>query len=379
MCTAPRMCAMPANLPQLTAFRFFAAAWVVLFGFFPLLRPEGAIGSEPQLLTKGYLGVELFFVLSGFILSHVYMRAWGEGRFRYGPFLWARIARIYPLHLATLAAIGLAAAAAAALGVAPDHDVASLASLPANLTLTNAWGLAPTGSWNHPSWSISAEWAAYLAFPAFAAAAWPLRRRPVLALALGLAGLFAAYALFPRLAGFPLTRATTGWGALRIVPPFFYGCVLHLAWRARPAPAAREAGLAVALFAAMLAAAVALDAPDGVIVAAGGGMILALAGLAGSGSRVLASPAWVWLGEVSFALYMIKAPWELLAGNALKHGLRLADGAAWPLWAWLAFVAGSLPAAALAHHLVERPARMALRRLADLRPALPREETAPAP
>ena len=370
---------MPINLPQLTAFRFFAAAWVVLFGFFPLLRPEAVSGPEPQLLAKGYLGVELFFTLSGFILSHVYAEAWGVGRFRYGAFLWARIARVYPLHLATLLTMGLAAAAATALGHPPDHDVAALASLPANLTLTNAWGLAPTGSWNHPSWSISAEWAAYLAFPAFAAPAWALRRRPMLALALGLGGLFAAYALFPLAAGFPLTRATTGWGAARIVPPFFYGCVLHLAWRARPAPPAREAGLAVLLFAAMLTAAVALDAPDGVIVAAGGGLILALAGLAGSGSRVLASPAWVWLGEVSFALYMIKAPWELLAGNLLKRGLHLADGAPWPLAAWLVFTAGALPAAAVAHHLVERPARVALRRLAELRPARPREEVAPAP
>ena len=367
---------MPINLPQLTAFRFFAAAWVVVFGFFPLLRPEAVFGPQPQLLAKGYLGVELFFTLSGFILSHVYARAWGEGRFRYGAFLWARIARIYPLHLATLLAVGAMAAAAAALGMGPSHDVASLASLPANLTLTNAWGLAPTASWNHPSWSISAEWAAYLAFPAFAAACRPLRRRPGLALALGLGGLFAAYALFPLAAGFPLTRATTGWGAARIAPPFFYGCVLHLAWRARPTPPGREAGLAAGLFAAMLATAVGLDAPDGVIVAAGGGLILALAGLAGSGSRVLAAPAWVWLGEVSFALYMVKAPWELLAGNVVKHGLHLADGQPWPLLPWLVFTAGSLPAAALAHHLVERPARVALRRLAELRPTRPREEAA---
>ena len=104
---------------------------------------------------------------------------------------------------------------------------------------------------------------------------------------------------------------------------------------------------------------------------------LADAGLAGSGSRVLASPAWVWLGEVSFALYMVKAPWELLGGNLLKHALHLSDGAPWPFLPWLAFVAGTLPVAALAHHLVERPARVWLRRLGELYPARPREELAP--
>ncbi len=367
---------MPTNLPQLTAFRFLAAAWVVLYGFVPLLRPEAGFGPLPPLLDKGYLGVELFFTLSGFILSHVYGAAWGEGRFRYGSFLWARLARIYPLHLATLAAMGIMAAAATAVGLAPNHDVASAAALPANLTLTNAWGLSPAASWNHPSWSISAEWAAYLAFPAFAAVAWPLRRRPVAALAGALLVLFGAYALFPLAAGFPLTRATIAWGALRVAPPFLYGCALHLAWRARPAPSTREAGLAVVLFAAMLGTAVQAGAADAVIVAAGGGLILALASLAGSGSRVLASPAWVWLGEVSFALYMVKAPWELLGGNLVKHALHLADGAPWPLLPWLLFVAASLPVAALAHHLVERPARVALRRLAELRPTRPREDEA---
>ena len=369
---------MPTNLPQLTALRFFAAVWVVLFGFAPLLRPEDVFGSQPAILAKGYLGVELFFILSGFILNHVYVEAWGAGRFRYGAFLWARVARIYPLHLATLAAMGLMAAAAAAVGIATEHDIASLASLPANLTLTNAWGLAPTASWNHPSWSISAEWAAYLAFPLFAAVAWPLRRRPALALAGAVGVLFAADALFARVAGFPLTHATLQWGPLRIAPPFLLGCALHLAWRARPAPPVRESVLASVLFALMLALAAQLGAPDAVIELAGGGLILALAGMAGAGSRVMAGPVWVWLGEISFALYMIKAPWELLAGNVLKHALHLADGAPWPLAPWLLFVAGALPVAALAHHLVERPARVALRRLGELRPARPREEVAPS-
>ena len=38
-------------------------------------------------------------MLSGFILSHVYLRGWEAKRFRYGSFLWARIARIFPLHI----------------------------------------------------------------------------------------------------------------------------------------------------------------------------------------------------------------------------------------------------------------------------------------
>lgn len=367
---------MPVHLRQLTAFRFFAAAWVVLFGFWGLLRPEAAFGPAPALVGKGYLGVELFFVLSGFILSHVYAQALASGRFRYGGFIWARVARIYPLHLATTLAMGALALAAALIGVAPEHDFANPAALPANLMLVHAWGILPSGSWNHPSWSVSAEWAAYLAFPLFAVAAARLRGRPVLGLGLGLLGLFAGYALFERIAGFPLTRATTAWGALRIVPPFLYGCLLHGAWREGAAGSRREAGLAAALFLAMAVAAVVTGAPDAVTVAAGGGLILALASLSQTGSGVLASPLAVWLGEVSFALYMVKTPVEVGVGNLLKRAAGVADGQAWPLWAWLALIAAALAAAAAAHHLVERPARVGLRRLAELRPVRPREDAA---
>ena len=51
---------MPQDLKQLTSLRFFAAMWVVLFHYWPSLSAV-----MPPLVSKGYLGVELFFVLSG--------------------------------------------------------------------------------------------------------------------------------------------------------------------------------------------------------------------------------------------------------------------------------------------------------------------------
>jgi peptidoglycan/LPS O-acetylase OafA/YrhL len=75
-----------ANIKPLTALRFFAAFWVVLFHYWPKLD----VAFTPAVAAKGYLGVEAFFVLSGFILCHVYLHGFGEGRFRYGDFLWNR-------------------------------------------------------------------------------------------------------------------------------------------------------------------------------------------------------------------------------------------------------------------------------------------------
>ena len=247
----------PANLKPLTSLRFLAAMWVVLFHYWPHL----AVAGTPQLVAKGYLGVECFFVLSGFILCHVYLAPFEAGRFNYGDFIWARIARIYPLHIATLVAMGLMAGAALAVGLTVDSSVLSLSALPANLALVQAWGFSPVAGWNHPSWSISAEWFAYLSFPVFAAAALALRRWPGIAVACALALMAVTYVGFARITGFSLTRATISWGALRIVPCFFLGCALFLVWRASVADGRKAlAGAAFFGFGALFSAQ--FGAPD---------------------------------------------------------------------------------------------------------------------
>ena len=342
----------PANIKPLTSLRFFAAMWVVLFHYWPHLA--GA-AERPALVAKGYLGVELFFVLSGFILCHVYLPSFEAGRFRYGDFIWARLARIYPLHLATLAGMGLMAAAAVAAGLAVDPNVLSWAALPANITMTQAWGLAPVAGWNHPSWSISAEWFAYLTFPAFAALAIAVRRWPGVAVAAALAFLSTLYVGFERITGFPLTQATIAWGALRIVPCFVLGCALYLAWRSSAAD--RRKSLAGAcFFGAAVIACAGFGAPDMITVAACGGLIITLAQVSKAGGRLGSQPILVYLGEISYAVYMVCVPWQVLFVNLVAKTLHL-QGKQVPLPLWLIFVVSLVPVAAAAHHLIEKPAR----------------------
>ena len=351
------------HIKPLTSLRFFAALWVVLFHYWPHL----AVTTTPALVAKGYLGVELFFVLSGFILCHVYLPQMEAGGFRYRDFLWARLARIYPMHLITLIGMGLMAGAALAIGLSVDPNVLSFAALPANLTLTQAWGLAPVAGWNHPSWSISAEWFAYVTFPAFAIVTIGLRRWPGVAVAAALAFMAVLYPTFEAVAGFPLTKATTAWGALRIVPCFALGCALYLAWRSGVADG-RKALAGALFFTVAVIVAAHFRAPDLIIVSGFGGLIISLAQVSKSGSSRFSHPMLVYLGEISYSIYMVCIPWEVLFVNvAVKIG-HFSDKQLPPLL-WLVFLVTLMPLAAACHHLIEKPARERMKLMAQSNPA----------
>lgn len=349
----------PADLRPITALRFGAAIWVAVYTFWENLAGVGRSG----LVDKGYLGVELFFVLSGFILSHVYLQAAGEKQFSYRGFLWARIARVYPLHLATLIGVGLLAAAALVAGMSVDGNVLSWPSLPANLLMLHAWGLAPVAGWNHPSWSISAEWFAYLCFPLFAFVFWRLRNKPVAAVVGAAAFLTVLYFVFEQVAGFPLTEATFRWGALRIVPCFALGCALYLVYRRAPLKAPWTAS---AISFGLMVLSAALGLWDAITVLFAGALILSLASLPNERAGVLASRPAVYLGEISYSVYMVCVPWKLLSIN-LAAKLVDAPDKQLHVFVWLAILALLPVVAAASYHLVERPARKALRGMAERR------------
>jgi peptidoglycan/LPS O-acetylase OafA/YrhL len=346
----------PQNLKQLTSLRFFAATWVVLYHYWPHLTPQ-----RPPFVAKGYLGVELFFVLSGFIICHVYLERFGEKRASYPEFLWARLSRIYPLHIVILAGLCLLLASARLAGLYIGDKMAVISSLPAHILLLQAWGLAPGGGWNHPSWSISAEWFAYLAFPVFAWVTWRLRSSPWTAIIGACLMVVALNVAFTALTGKSLTDATIAWGAVRIVPCFSLGCAVYLLWSSNVVTTQSGALLLTLVALAASIAVTILNVPDWMAIITFGALILGLAELASTGSTLLTARIWIYLGEVSFAIYMICIPWELVFQNATEK-LAHTSGEILPLRLWVLLVLGVTPAAMLIHHLVERPARTLMRR-----------------
>jgi peptidoglycan/LPS O-acetylase OafA/YrhL len=110
------------QLPSLTPLRGIAALWVVLYHYCGTAQffPNLDITPQSYLIGKGYLAVDMFFMLSGFVMTHVYFCAFSESVGRnYRDFLVARIARLYPLHVFILLLfVATAAASQLVAGIA---------------------------------------------------------------------------------------------------------------------------------------------------------------------------------------------------------------------------------------------------------------------
>ena len=346
----------PSDIRPLTSLRICAALWVLVYHF------RNHLGLDLErfgLVAKGYLGVDLFFILSGFILSHVYTRAFAERRFNYASFLWARLARVYPVHLVTLAATIAIWLAALKLGVGFDPQAFDPRTLPQHLLLIHAWGTTPTVQWNFPSWSISAEWFAYLGFPVAATSSLAARRQPVL-LVLAALALFVTMFLVARAGGVLFTDMSAQIGALRILPAFLMGTALHRFGSSVSLPAAAASAGAIAAC-ALIAIAASLRLSDLWIWPGLALLIYCLAETSKAAKPgVMSTPLLVYLGEVSYSVYMVHLPVDIVYFHGLQRlAPHLSPAGAGLAWSG-AFVA-CLVAAIAVYHGVERPARDGLR------------------
>lgn len=134
-----------------------------------------------QLVSKGYIMVDLFFIMSGFIICHVY-----QDSFQYGfniktfrQFTVARFARVYPLHFITL--ILCIALFVPKWGWDSVDDPKAIVT---NILLIHSFGIHKIFTWNVPSWSISAEWWSYMVFPMVAIFLYQKKKLAVLVLLL---------------------------------------------------------------------------------------------------------------------------------------------------------------------------------------------------
>lgn len=365
------------DLGTLTALRFVAALWVVLFHLQAMrqtfLSPVYELFGP--VMANGDLGVDVFFVLSGFIITYTYLDRLGP-RFRWRAardFVWARFARMWPAFALVVGVLGLwfaygteeqSVATWSLQTQAPDLSPWGLAK---QLLMIHLWFQPGTdgASWFGPGWTVSAEWLAYLTFPLLALVLFRLRGlHPLAALAASVLVLLPTAAWGQNLPIAGSEHQPYEW-LLRIACCFIAGAFACIAVRnadrmnfnpALAGPGAVLAGAAVVIF----LAAAGKPGPGRLAVLAFP-LLIALLGLTRGWLRSALSARWLqYGGRSSYSLYLVH-----MFFIYLFYWLNWPHGAG-PLATNL-LAAGCLAGVALATHVlfkyVEEPARQRLRAL----------------
>lgn len=146
-----------------TALRGIAALLVSYFHIDITVSENAKARNYTMLIENSYALVDLFFVLSGFIMAYVYWEKFisSINRKECADFFIARFSRIYPLHLATFILMVLLSIYSNGFSVLTYR----LGDIIQNIFLIQAWGLTDQFFFNFPSWSVSVEFFAYLLFP----------------------------------------------------------------------------------------------------------------------------------------------------------------------------------------------------------------------
>jgi peptidoglycan/LPS O-acetylase OafA/YrhL len=371
------------EIKALTGLRIVAAMWVVLFHFRPLIwdaSPRLKDDLAP-LLNSGAQGVDLFFILSGFVLTWNYLE-------RMGPtwstratlhFLWLRLSRVWPIYLVTMHVAALWIIFTLHVGTTPSPAVEKLTAISyvRQLFMVQLWfePLFDDTSWDGPAWSISAEWLAYLLFGLMILVIFRMatvtRARTLLLLA------FIA-SLPPIILLLASGHFYTPWSWLpRIVAQFLAGALacaavrrLRLTDRSR-----RIAGYSAILLTAVgVAILYYYDAhpvngmidPGGLVDILFMPVVVTLAIGVGSLPALLSTRLLVYGGQISFSLYMVH---ELVhtSWNWVVQEFNLDLPQAVQKFVVVGVIAAAVAGAMLLFHPVEEPARRWMRRMVDFR------------
>jgi acetyltransferase len=309
-----------------------------------------------HVLRQGYLGLVLFFVLSGYLLYSPWLRASLERRRApaLGRYVRSRLARIAPGYYVALAGASVLMLTA---NHAPGTKLIDFSRLPLFLVFAQNWSPHTLLRLDPPMWTLAIEASFYVALPlvGFAAIRFARSRRRQLALISALvgAGVLTRALTVGYAAGDPLL-----WSLPAYIDYFACGMLAAAAVHRRTIGTTASwallgSGLALVVTNAILHAAledtVTLQAFQDLPAAIGLAAVIAVAASSRDRRRVLASRPLQGLGQISYGLYLWHLPvivW--MRGHGLfPNDLALAVAAVLP---------PALAIAAASWHLVERPA-----------------------
>ncbi len=300
------------HFAALDSLRGVCAVIVVIFHF-----PLSGILNRLAVVQNGWIFVDFFFVLSGFVIAYACSPRLADGRDTVRGFMIARVARIYPLHLFMLALLIGMEVLRIATGIggttrAPFEGSRSVEAIFANLMLLHSTGILTENSWNGVSWSISAEMGAYLLFGVVFATV--PRHGTIIFLLAGSISLALLLALSP-----DGLDTTYDYGYLRGLLGFSLGVGMHTAFRSGLRIGGTTAEVLVVV--AVIFVTGHLDTGRATFLAL---PVFALAVLTfaserGAVSRILKARPFQFFGRISYSIYMTHALTHIVAFEMLKR------------------------------------------------------------
>lgn len=349
MLRLPRLKPESEELLHLDFLRFVASVAIVFHHY-----SDDGVGLMSAFSNRLSLAVDLFFVISGYVIAYVYadrMRSAATA----ATFIQRRLARLVPLHWLTLLFFIGFTLWGPLFGLDIEDRRKDFGCLVQNAFLVHAWGMCDGLTFSNVSWSISAELGAYLLFPLFL---FVMRKsRWVLLFAGGGLALFLYWLGDAGPRNRPWFDWTADFGVLRALPAFIFGMCLTAfkGWLIK-IPQARFVlfGL-LAIFAICAAAAI----PTGALVPlvyliAAAGAAADLQGRVGKIVRLLAP-----LGVLTYSIYMLHPLVRIVLTFYVANEVLHLEGWVRNLWVF-GLIFPVLIVSYISYHWFETPLRILL-------------------
>lgn len=363
-------------LSSISSLRGIAALLVILFHVNAVCFALAPWDSPfDHFIQKGYLWVDFFFLLSGFIMMHAYSESFGRSiKENFKKFMRSRFARIYPLHLFSflcMVAIYFWYRANFTMDPSDYIYIFNMKAIWTNLLLLHSMDLHTALSWDSASWSISVEWWMYVLFPFLLI---PFRKITDWKRIFIFFGVMAGY-LFIIYYLHPLSVAATGefdpatknaldvtydYGFVRCFFGFLFGMLLYELYRVGWGKRHLNKNTIWLLTMAGIAMAMAASMPDFIPVIIFAAIILVSVYAEGIGKNILNLKPLTYLGNISYSLYLMHLPIMFFLFNYLKRftQIKLDD----PVWttAWIytsIYLGIVISVSTLTYHFVEVPMR----------------------
>jgi len=344
-------------------FRGLSALWVLAFHLrlvVPAPQDPGIGRFLYGVATLGYLGVDVFFVISGFVVWRNYAGRFSKPTPRsWASFVRARVTRVYPVY-----AVWTTAMVAAILLVARDQGPMRALLLPstlaANFLMLQVWLGVP--SVVYIAWTVSALFGLYLVFPL---AVPLLSRLRSVQVRLGLAAAGYAALIY--------CNTVFGWtDALpRAIAGFLAGSLLAAIFQQGGQRFSRTVAVGAELLLACYVIAHAAGAwpafwPFSAISAGGlwivtpvvAALVFGVAGCEDPFSRLLGKQPFVFLGTISYSVYLAQGVAIVVLGKLLSgSSISSPDGTLATVALLLLYLTAAAALSLSSYFLVERPSK----------------------